>query len=75
MLKLLGSGKVETLEESPLGQALNRVADTAMEFIRSEGDGISSQGATFADAAMDLADMVLDLLEEMGVIDALPGEG
>lgn len=67
LTKLLGSGKVETLEESPLGQALSRMADAAMEYMKS--DDVSKEGAIFADSALDLADMVLDLLEELGVID------
>ena len=72
MLKTLGSGKVETLDQSPLGKALSRMADAAMDFIKTEGVDISVKGAEFADSAMDLADMVLDLLEEMGIIEDLP---
>ena len=68
MTNLLGGGKVETLDESPLGKALARIADAAMDFIKIEGLDISKEGAELADSAMGLADMVLDLLEELGVI-------
>jgi hypothetical protein len=69
LTELLGSGKVETLDESPLGKALSRIADAAMDFIKTEGLDISKEGAELADSGMDLADMVLDLLEELGIID------
>lgn len=75
MSKLLGSGKAETLEESPLGKALGRVADAAMDFVKMQDSASwTAQGSELVNSAMDLSDMVLDFLEEMRIIEPPQGD-
>lgn len=67
-MKLLDTGNPNggVLLDSPLGQAINNMADSIIDY--SEGTEHSNPADRMAAAGADLADMILDLLEDLGLL-------
>lgn len=57
----------DRIEDGPLGQQLKELADIVTEYL--ESDEISHYANLLADKTMTVSHLVIDLLEELGLVD------
>lgn len=68
-MKLLDTGKPDgdgVLLDAPLGQAISNMADSIIDY--TEGVEHCDSADRMAAAGADLADMILDFLEDLGLL-------
>lgn len=68
-MHLLDTGKPDgdgTLIDSPLGKAINYMADSIINY--NENGSHSESADQMAEAGAELAEMILDLLEDLGLL-------